>query len=850
MGNNTSLLQAAIEVIAPRKRTRSEEMENLKKPQKMLRTGSVTRSIQRRLGQAKEEKPEVPTRRTKSVDYLREPHPERWVSVNGGLGDDDSDTDSLRPRVPNPSMPQDDEKPAATSKATETLCDTCSGINIETVTDGAGYCHLLLSEIYDSGVNCDLCRSVSTLLNVNSNKRYTDDRYRILVSLELELGTLGSVQNSSGHYDSSSATWSGSSPSSLRFAIYDYRPWEEPDLQPFLHSWADPPLEYTVPEGADPEIVVSTTVPVLTDEHDIAMGSGVGWVRELGPNTASARSFDVAAGWLQSCLSCEPAPRQTTWGPRGKPRAVYPPVEIEHAWTLQEATAVSKSDTLLAEIPSRLIQICPDSEGNGMVRLVETRKIEATGEPVRFAALSYCWGQPEAGDDGARTTRKTLGSHLEGIPRSSLPKTIQDGIMVAEKLGIPYIWIDALCIVQDDADDWIRESAKMSGIYLGSVLTIAVASSVSADKGCFNSESQPTVKSAKFHEGWVTIEGTLKDGRKSRLYFSKYSGIVDDLDMYQHQVLESPLATRAWTLQEQVLPRRILYYTSKQLVWKCTHCIVNEENFPQKQHQELYPILDFDCPLVPEAIDELWYQGIVERYSKRHLTFGSDKLVAISALVRATYLNRHVDYVAGLWKDCILSGMLWRRDSVGHKNKTYSCPSWTWASQSSTVSYYWASGRTHDVSMFTPRVVDLQYKHGPASPFGDVLSAYIYLDTRIRLGTVTRDYIFAADSDRNRDGNISQSLVFSDAGSTKLWHAEAVMDDERAVGGSVAMAILLGRQAWKPVLLLLHPPDLGADQYRRVGIAQLGDYPGSGCPEYEADESVESAWKRRTIKLI
>lgn len=66
------------------------------------------------------------------------------------------------------------------------------------------------------------------------------------------------------------------------------------------------------------------------------------------------------------------------------------------------------------------------------------------------------------------TTKASLITHLMGMSRAALPLTVQDGIMVAEKLRISYIRIDSLCIVQDDVDDWARESAKMSGIYLGS----------------------------------------------------------------------------------------------------------------------------------------------------------------------------------------------------------------------------------------------------------------------------------------------------------------------------------------------------------------------------------------------
>jgi hypothetical protein len=199
MGNNTSsnfgaasMLEYVVEMNPPRMRSRSEERENLMKPQKMLRTGSVTKSVQRHLQQAKVRKPKSTIRRSKSVDYLREPHEDNnWVSLSGGIGDEDSDTDSVRPRIPNPSMQHGDTELTTTSldsieteTETETnLCDTCRGINIETVSADGGYRHVLLSDIYATEDSCKICAFICADLNIKTNNPYTGDRYRINVSL-------------------------------------------------------------------------------------------------------------------------------------------------------------------------------------------------------------------------------------------------------------------------------------------------------------------------------------------------------------------------------------------------------------------------------------------------------------------------------------------------------------------------------------------------------------------------------------------------------------------------------------------------------------------------------------------
>jgi hypothetical protein len=74
-------------------------------------------------------------------------------------------------------------------------------------------------------------------------------------------------------------------------------------------------------------------------------------------------------------------------------------------------------------------------------------------------------------------------------------------------------------------------------------------------------------------------------------------------------------------------------------------------------------------------------------YSRRKLIYSSDKLVALSALAKATYSNKRVEYFAGIWKDSVLGGLLWYRSGPGGKARTQGCPSWSWASQDSAVSY-------------------------------------------------------------------------------------------------------------------------------------------------------------------
>ncbi len=493
-----------------------------------------------------------------------------------------------------------------------------------------------------------------------------------------------------------------------------------------------------------------------------------------------------------------------------------------------------------------------------------TRKIESIN--TRPLAIAGDNRPPE--ERKWQLTEETNASHHETIDLMKLPPTVRDSISIAWKLGFTYIWIDALCIIQDSASDWAGEAAKMGGIYLGSVLTIAVSASETVDNGCFNSISQRTTELKKF-ETLVTIDSKHQDGQSSRLYFLDPSASIPD--MYQDEVIRSPLSSRAWTYQESILPRRILYFTSKQLLWECTHCRLSEDNFPQIQADRPYPILDFNWILSAHVIASFWYIGAVEQYSQRHMTFEKDKLVAISALARATHYNRPSDYIGGLWRESLLLGLTWSRSSDGHKSKTFPCPSWSWASQVSAVSYRfarfalddlqekdWRRHRNNDKEKEqdktpkgpTSEIIDVKWTSDPVNPFGNVSDAYIELRTLVSTGTILRDHF-------NRPGLVSdvekrsQGLIIpitTENGKTVWRHFKATMDDSTAPGGKYTLALLKEPTFSAVTLLVLEPADLDVGIFHRVGLAERydGDYPCSNADNLEFLED----WEEKTIRLV
>ncbi|KAF2026981.1 hypothetical protein EK21DRAFT_72945, partial [Setomelanomma holmii] len=128
----------------------------------------------------------------------------------------------------------------------------------------------------------------------------------------------------------------------------------------------------------------------------------------------------------------------------------------------------------LTRYPTRLLEI----ESQTSVRLIETRGIKSD-----YACLSHCWG-PEGNSKVLGTLKDNYETFKENIPWSMMPATFRDVVWFTFRLGITHIWIDSLCIVQDDLADWDREGAIMADIYTGCVVTLAATVSLGADQGC------------------------------------------------------------------------------------------------------------------------------------------------------------------------------------------------------------------------------------------------------------------------------------------------------------------------------------------------------------------------------
>ncbi|KAK3209542.1 hypothetical protein GRF29_69g2202904 [Pseudopithomyces chartarum] len=277
------------------------------------------------------------------------------------------------------------------------------------------------------------------------------------------------------------------------------------------------------------------------------------------------------------------------------------------------------------------------------------------------------------GDEKPETS--VFEGRLGGFDFALLPKSLQDGIMLTRFLGLQYIWIDCLCIVQDDEDDWHREAGRMGDVYSKSYLTITAARSADSNNGFLAPRETKMTDLVSLEDA----EGPFQLG--FRVYdVSAAPGSFETAIMEPLQT--EPLTTRAWTLQERLLAPRSLHFGKQQTYWECPQTSLSENGDTFGVADEDYR-LDYIVQGL-QAESELrwrWYK-LLEAYTSRSMTKSTDKLPALSGIAGAIQRQTKDAYYAGIWGKNFLVDLLWRLEDWrdARKPDAWRAPSWSWAS--------------------------------------------------------------------------------------------------------------------------------------------------------------------------
>ena len=332
--------------------------------------------------------------------------------------------------------------------------------------------------------------------------------------------------------------------------------------------------------------------------------------------------------------------------------------------------------------------------GSGEMRPLPTRVLDLFGKNQtillhesmngmgKYACLSHCWG----GSQPITTTSKNLERHKERIEWPALPRSFQDAVIFARKLHVRYLWIDSLCIIQDNDADWQRESGKMASIYQNAYITFAVSRSSGADGGCF-SKMRPEFRAHEVYQmPWSGQGQQIKIYARRKL--PHYLRGCYQPDEAKYRTSEFPLLNRAWTYQELLLSPRVLYFGENELIWECSEFASCEcRGLPRYvRPRDLYTFMQADEEVPLERFSRLaqrWHR-IVEEYSCLQLSFEKDKLPALSGLANYMQNFRTDRYLAGIWENELPMSLFWMIDdpngSLCRRPAKYTAPSWSWAS--------------------------------------------------------------------------------------------------------------------------------------------------------------------------
>jgi hypothetical protein len=365
--------------------------------------------------------------------------------------------------------------------------------------------------------------------------------------------------------------------------------------------------------------------------------------------TSSDASFRRAAQWLQDCVGkhykCNVIEGRRTW------------------------------------YPTRLLDMANCDKDPSFVKLIHT----AEEPPVSpYITLSHRWG----GTTPLQLTRQLVSRPQPTFLVADMPTTFQDVLQVSKRLGIRYLWIDSLCIIQDkdNLQDWYREASLMDKVYQHSYCNISAADGEDSMKGLFRDRQPQSLGSQSVG---VNLEGFGPDSRLSEC-------IITDAFLWSRNIADSPLNKRGWVFQERLLSPRILHFCRNELFWECREHAACESDpeglspvhklmgfvFVKLWETGSHTTFDLDIEDSDAYWLQFWYRVVVGSYSRMELSVPSDKLIALSGIAKHVMSRMNSTYVAGMWREQLELSLLWyvHRYQTAPRPVSYRAPSWSWAS--------------------------------------------------------------------------------------------------------------------------------------------------------------------------
>ncbi|KAK0652536.1 heterokaryon incompatibility protein-domain-containing protein [Cercophora newfieldiana] len=464
------------------------------------------------------------------------------------------------------------------------------------------------------------------------------------------------------------------------------------------------------------------------------------YVEITGPNTLWERPLSVASiSFIPSCSN-----------PLGKGMFFQNPAQTQ-VLTAKNVAFLRKSILACLSnchppraadfIPSRLLDL-QSVPLDGTLRLVITSELApAESQAIRYAALSYCWGEAADASTQSVTTARNIHERRRSIACGTLSPVIRDAVSACVSLQIRHLWIDCLCILQGSESsaraDWEAESERMTDIFRGSFLTICTPSSTSCNQGFLLRDPQPSIKittSSSLLPSSPNLEYNITQLSRN-LCFSHF----DRYYAYERDYSESRWSERAWVLQEDRFSTRKVIFGPSLLHFRCpngSHC----EN-GVSSHTEADEFQD------GAALGNLTFTSFnvaVSNFATRAITNSNDRLPAMAGFARDVFLKTGSDYVAGLWRKNIHRDLMFGvQETTATMEQRIaelrsrgcapsSVPSWSWLAHTLPLNQ---SRRVISYSVFPDKAeyegIWFNIRRKGKSQFGDIEFASIFLRTHM-----------------------------------------------------------------------------------------------------------------------
>ncbi|KAK3984502.1 heterokaryon incompatibility protein-domain-containing protein [Cladorrhinum sp. PSN332] len=549
------------------------------------------------------------------------------------------------------------------------------------------------------------------------------------------------------------------------------------------------------------------------DGQDTAFGS-----------TLSSESMAKAAGWMQECYATHTKCHRL-FGKDGPNQPVTP-------WFPDRLIRITRTDKSgPAWLSTRLVLKSSPADFPAAM----------TKEALEYLSFSHCWGpEPEGGRGGQVLTKDTIEAWRKELPLDKMPLAFQHAVKVCASLGFDHIWIDSLCILQDNVQDWQEQSAVMADVYKFAWLNIAALSTSSDCEGFINDARDPRVIwGFKTHFAHILGTGPATtwnhQGRPCVLLTGEATLLWDiQRDLPGGGDWLAPLFTRAWVYQERSLARRVLAFATHGVFFACDEAHHGENpngldgvcTSGSGPRHLLHSIADTSAKLATEtlatgalpsaarlqqeAIDLLRrfgsaWNGAVMDYTKCKLTKDSDRLIAISAVARELANSgapQQQRYLAGLWDINLIFQLGWmacegrttlRRKHAGTKG--YVAPSWSWASIEAPIAKCGSLYPDESVVRALADVRAAQVELATEFAYGPVKAGWLRLWGCLRAvsGSHTKpNYDYEGSS-------VSTSLTDAATGE-KLWFASDTAEGYEIVSSRTG----LRKVVWVPHMLNMH----------------------------------------------